>query len=191
VGSQELPPAARGIPTRVHPAVFKAAHRVAQHHRLGRHRGIPRWHHLPRPGEQTRAQDSHQGERIDGHSHQVCLWSGGRRSHLPEGQAASGKTEGRRPEAFAQRGTKNKARKKAQAKCDAVDADLVAAAEHRNPRKPPGGANAFDKMLKKSCPSLVEKSSNPAAPINYHWRFQLPRASKKTRWAQLGNRQWK
>jgi hypothetical protein len=39
--------------------------------------GIPRWHHLPRPGEQTRAQDSHQGERIDGHSHQVRLWSGG------------------------------------------------------------------------------------------------------------------
>jgi hypothetical protein len=39
--------------------------------------------------------------------------------------------------------------------------------------------------------SLVEKSSKPAAPINYHWRFQLPRASKKTRWAWLGNRQWK
>jgi hypothetical protein len=27
--------------------------------------------------------------------------------------------------------------------------------------------------------TLVEKSSKPAAPINYHWRFQLPRASKK------------
>jgi hypothetical protein len=35
---------------------------------------------------------------------------------------------------------------------DAVDADLIAAAEHRNPQKPPGGANTFDKMLKKSCP---------------------------------------
>jgi hypothetical protein len=56
------------------------------------------------------------------------------------------------PEAFAQRGTKKKTRKKAQAKRDAVDADLVAAAEHRNPRKPPGGANVFDKMLKESCP---------------------------------------
>jgi hypothetical protein len=44
-----------------------------------------------------------------------------------------------------------KARKKAQEKCDAVDADLIAAAEHRNPRKPPGGANMFDKMLKESC----------------------------------------
>jgi hypothetical protein len=51
-----------------------------------------------------------------------------------------------------QRGTKKKTRKKAQAKRDAVDADLIAAAEHRNPRKPPGGANMFDKMLKESCP---------------------------------------
>jgi hypothetical protein len=39
-----------------------------------------------------------------------------------------------------------------QAKHDAVDADLVAATEHRNPRKPPGGVNTFDKMLKESCP---------------------------------------
>jgi hypothetical protein len=56
------------------------------------------------------------------------------------------------PEASVQRGTKKKARKKAQAKRDAVDADLVTAVEHRNPRKPPGGANMFDKMLKQSCP---------------------------------------
>jgi hypothetical protein len=40
------------------------------------------------------------------------------------------------PEASAQRGTKKKAKKKSQAKRDAADADLVAAAEHRNPRKP-------------------------------------------------------
>jgi hypothetical protein len=39
-----------------------------------------------------------------------------------------------------------------QAKRDAANADLVAAAEHKNPRKPPGGANLFDKMLKESCP---------------------------------------
>jgi hypothetical protein len=56
------------------------------------------------------------------------------------------------PEASAQRGMKKKAKKKAQAKRDVADADLVAAAEHRNPRKPPGGANLFDKMLKESCP---------------------------------------
>jgi hypothetical protein len=43
------------------------------------------------------------------------------------------------PEASAQRGTKKKAKKKVQAKRDAADADLVAAVEHRNPRKPPGG----------------------------------------------------
>jgi hypothetical protein len=47
---------------------------------------------------------------------------------------------------------KKKGKKKSQAKRDATDADLVAAAEHRNPRKPPGGANLFDKMLKESCP---------------------------------------
>jgi hypothetical protein len=56
------------------------------------------------------------------------------------------------PEASVQCGTKKKTRKKAQAKCDAVDEDLVVAAEHRNPWKPPGGANMFDKMLKESCP---------------------------------------
>jgi hypothetical protein len=56
------------------------------------------------------------------------------------------------PEASAQRGTKKKGKKKSQAKRDAADADLVAAAEHRSPRKPPGGANLFDKMLKESCP---------------------------------------
>jgi hypothetical protein len=56
------------------------------------------------------------------------------------------------PEASVQRGSKKKATKKAQAKRDALDADLVAAAEHRNPWKPPGGVNTFDKMLKESCP---------------------------------------
>jgi hypothetical protein len=56
------------------------------------------------------------------------------------------------PEASAQRGAKKKAKKKSQAKRDAADAYLIAAAEHRNPRKPVGGANLFDKMLKESCP---------------------------------------
>jgi hypothetical protein len=55
------------------------------------------------------------------------------------------------PEASAQQGMKKKAKKKSQAKRDTADADLVAAVEHRNPQKPPGGANLFDKMLKKSC----------------------------------------
>jgi hypothetical protein len=55
------------------------------------------------------------------------------------------------PKASVQRGTKKKTRKKAQAKHNTAEADLVAAAEHRNPRKPPGGANVFDKMLKESC----------------------------------------
>jgi hypothetical protein len=56
------------------------------------------------------------------------------------------------PEASAQRGVKKKAKKKSQAKRTATDADLVAATEHRDPWKPPGGANLFDKMLKESCP---------------------------------------
>jgi hypothetical protein len=56
------------------------------------------------------------------------------------------------PEASTQHGTKKKGKKKSQAKRDAADADLVAAAEYKNPRKPPGGANLFDKMLKEPCP---------------------------------------
>jgi hypothetical protein len=56
------------------------------------------------------------------------------------------------PETSAQQGTKKKAKKKAQAKRDATDVDLVAAVEHNNPWKPPRGANLFDKMLKESCP---------------------------------------
>jgi hypothetical protein len=56
------------------------------------------------------------------------------------------------PEVSAQRGTKKKNKKKSQAKRDATDADLVVAAEYKNPQKPPGGANLFDKMLKEPCP---------------------------------------
>jgi hypothetical protein len=56
------------------------------------------------------------------------------------------------PETSAQHGTKKKGKKESQAKRDAAYADLVAAAEHRNPRKPPGGTNLFDKMLKESSP---------------------------------------
>jgi hypothetical protein len=56
------------------------------------------------------------------------------------------------PESSARRDTKKKNKKKSQAKRDATDADLVAAAEYKNPQKPPGGANLFDKMLKKPCP---------------------------------------
>jgi hypothetical protein len=55
------------------------------------------------------------------------------------------------PEASAQHGTRKKGKKKSQAKREAADVDLVVAAEHKNPRKPPGGANLFDKMLKESC----------------------------------------
>jgi hypothetical protein len=56
------------------------------------------------------------------------------------------------PEPSARRDTKKKNKKKSQAKRDATDADLVATAEYKNPRKPPEGANLFDKMLKEPCP---------------------------------------
>jgi hypothetical protein len=55
------------------------------------------------------------------------------------------------PEVSTQCGTKKKGKKKSQAKRDAADADLVAATEYKNPRKPPGGANLFDKLLKEPC----------------------------------------
>jgi hypothetical protein len=70
-----------------------------------------------------------------------------RKDKQPQGEP---KTDA--PEASAQRGTKKKAKNKSRAKRDATDANLVAAAEHRNRRKPPGGAGAFDKMLKEPCP---------------------------------------
>src|SRR5699024_9455738 len=56
------------------------------------------------------------------------------------------------PEASTQRDAKKKGKKKLQAKRDAADADLVAAAEYKNPRKPPRGANPFDKILNEPSP---------------------------------------
>jgi hypothetical protein len=76
---------------------FSKQHRAAQRHRLGCHRGFPCRHHLPGPGEQTGAQDSQSHERTDGRRHQVHLGPGGSRSHLPEGQAALGRAEDKRP----------------------------------------------------------------------------------------------
>jgi hypothetical protein len=77
LGSPKLPPAAGRVSPGLHLVILKAAHRAAQRHRLGRHRRVPRRHHLPRPGEQAGSQDPHQGERADGHRHQVRLWPGG------------------------------------------------------------------------------------------------------------------
>jgi hypothetical protein len=74
-------------------------------------------------------------------------------------------------EASVQRGTKKKTRKKAQAKRNAVDADLVAAAEHRNSRKPPEGANVFDKMLKESCPYHRGPVKHTLEEYDMLWRY--------------------
>jgi hypothetical protein len=169
--------------------VFEAAHRAAQRYRLGCHRGFPCRHHLSGPGEQTGAQDSHPRERTNGRRHQVRLGSRGGRSHLPEGQAASGEPKTDTPEVSAQRGTKRKAKNKSRAKRDAADANLVAAAEHRNPHKPPGGPGAFDKMLKESCPyhqgpvkhTLEECTCSDATSIRPGPRRRMARAMTTTR----------
>jgi hypothetical protein len=152
LGSPKLPPAARGVSSRLHPAILEAAHRATQRHRFGCHRRVPRRHHLPRPGEQAGSQDPHQGERADGHhtkfaSGQEAVEAIFRKDKQPQGRPPEDV-----PEATTQRDTKKKGKKKSQAKRDAADADLVAATEYKNPRKPPGGANLFDKMLKESFP---------------------------------------
>jgi hypothetical protein len=71
-----------------------------------------------------------------------------------KGQAASGTPAGRRPRGVCSARHEEEGQEEVanETKHDAANADLVAAAEHRNPRKPPGGANRFDKMLKESCP---------------------------------------
>jgi hypothetical protein len=70
------------------------------------------------------------------------------------------------PEGSTQRGAKKKGKKKSQAKRDAADADLLAAAEYKNPRKPPEGANLFDKMLKEPCPYHQGPSSTPLRSVS-------------------------
>jgi hypothetical protein len=93
------------------------------------------------------------------------------------------------PEASAQWGPKKKAKNKSQAKRDAADVNLVAATEHRNPRKPPGGADAFDKMLKEPCPNhqgpikhtLEELSCSDATSIRPGLRRKMARPMTTTR----------
>jgi hypothetical protein len=77
LGISEAAASSRGNPCGTTSGDFRSSARAAQHHRLGRHRGVPRRHHLSRPGEQAGSQDSHQGERVDGHRHHVRLWSRG------------------------------------------------------------------------------------------------------------------
>jgi hypothetical protein len=83
------------------------------------------------------------------------------------------------PEASTQCGTKKKGKKKSQAKRDAADADFVTAAEYKNPRKPPGGANLFDKMLKEPCPyhqGPVKHTLEECAMLRRHFHRAGPSA---------------
>jgi hypothetical protein len=91
--------------------------------------------------------------------------------------------QGRPPEdaheASTQRDTKKNGQKKSQAKRDAADVDLVTAAEYKNPRKPPGAANLFDKMLKESCPyhqGPVKHTLEECAMLRRHFHKAGPPA---------------
>jgi hypothetical protein len=65
------------------------------------------------------------------------------------------------PEASTQRGTKKKGKKKSHAKCDAADADLVAAAEYKNPRKPPEAPISSTRCSRSCAPIIRGPSSTP------------------------------
>jgi hypothetical protein len=83
------------------------------------------------------------------------------------------------PEVSTQRSAKKKGKKKSEAKRDAADADLVAAAEYKNPRKPPGGANLFHKMLKEPCPyhqGPVKHTLEECAMLRCHFHNAGPPA---------------
>jgi hypothetical protein len=57
--------------------------------------------------------------------------------------------------------------------------DLVAAAEYKNPRKPPGSANLFDKMLKELCPyhqGPVKHTLEECAMLRRHFHKAGPPA---------------
>jgi hypothetical protein len=137
---------------RLHPAVFEAAHRATQHHRsdvIEAFLAGTTCHDLvSKLGRKTPTKAS---ELMDiatkFASSQEAVEAIFRKDKQPQGRQQEDV-----PEVSAQCSTKKKAKQKSQAKRDAVDVDLVAAVEHRNPRKPPGGANLFDKMLKESCP---------------------------------------
>jgi hypothetical protein len=148
MGPPKLPTAARGISARVHLAVFEAAHRAANitdSDVIGAFlAGTTCRDLVSKLGRKTPTKAS---ELMDiatkFASGQEAVEAIFRKDKQPQGRQKEDALE-----ASVQRGTK----KKAQAKRDAIYADLVAAAEHRNPRKPPGGANTFGKMLKESCP---------------------------------------
>jgi hypothetical protein len=151
MGSPKLPPAVRGVPAGIHPAVSKQRIKlpnITDSDVIGAFLAGTIYRDLvSKLGHKTPTKAS---ELMDittkFASGQEAVEAIFRKDKQPQGRQQEDV-----PEASAQRGTKKKAKKKSQAKRDTTDADLVAVAEHRNPRKPPGGANLFDKMLKESC----------------------------------------
>jgi hypothetical protein len=65
------------------------------------------------------------------------------------------------PEASTQRGAKKKGKKKSQAKRNAADADLVAAAEYKNPRKPLEVPTSSTRCSRSCAPIIRGPSSTP------------------------------
>jgi hypothetical protein len=65
------------------------------------------------------------------------------------------------PEASTQRGAKKKGKKKSQAKRDAADANLVATAEYKNPRKPPEVPTSSTRCSRSRAPITRGPSSTP------------------------------
>jgi hypothetical protein len=68
------------------------------------------------------------------------------------------------PEASTQRGTKKKGKKKSQAKRDAADADLVAAAEYKNPRSRALIIRGPSSTPSRSVPYFDATSTRPGHP---------------------------
>jgi hypothetical protein len=66
------------------------------------------------------------------------------------------------PEASTPRGAKKKGKKKSQAKRDAADADLVAAAEYKNPRSPPEVLTSSTRCSRSRAPTIRGPSSTPS-----------------------------
>ena len=148
LGSPKLPQAAGGVSPGLHPAILEAAHRapnVTDSDVIGAFlAGTTCRDLVSKLGRKTPTRAS---ELMDiatkFASGQEAVEAIFRKDKQPQGRQPEDV-----PEASAQRDTKKKNKKKSRAKRDATDADLVAVAEYKNPRKPPGGANLFDKMLK-------------------------------------------
>jgi hypothetical protein len=100
------------------------------------HQGVPHWHHLLGSGQQVWSQNPHHGKRVDGCHHQVQFRTGGHRGHFSKDKAIESERR-TPPKATAQcNPRKNNKNKASQGKHEALEADLVAAMDHKNSKAP-------------------------------------------------------